>query len=262
MPRCDWSDLPAEVRARVQVCAGVVRNVEPAATGEHSDIASTLHTSRGRVFVKGARIDGPDARWLRREATINAHVRQYAPRLVWEIEAGGWLLLGFQHVQGRHADFSPGSADLVHLAKVLETCQSMPCPEPVNRRVERRWSNYTDDVSPMSGEAMLHTDINPGNLLVTDERVYVIDWGWASVGAAWVELALLVQWLIGAGHTPRQAEQWLSAFQSWNQADPAALDMFATANADRWRNLTTEDSPAWARRLAELTRQWANYRTA
>jgi hypothetical protein len=72
---------------------------------------------------------------------------------------------------------------------------------------------------------------------------------------------LLVQWLIGAGHSPQQAEAWLSQFPSWSAADPATLDLFAAANADRWRHITADDPPAWAVRLAESTQQWATYRT-
>ncbi len=258
----DWTELPEKARDVVESHTGSVREVKPAETGEHSDFAATLHTSAGRVFVKGSRaIEGPDFWSLRREAQINPHVAKYAPRLLWQVEAGGWLLLGFEHVDGRHADYSPGSPDLMHLARVVESFQTMPCPGMVTRRAERRWADFADDVTPMAGEAMVHMDLNPANLLITeDKRVYVIDWGWACKGAAWVELATLIQWLIGSGHSPREAEAWLSQFPSWRATDPTALDLFALANSDRWRKITADNPPAWAVSLAEWVQRWNIYR--
>ncbi len=263
MARGQWTDLPEQVRHAVQAHTGSVREVEPAQTGEHSDFAATLHVPAGRVFVKGSRvIEGPDFWSLCREAQINPHVVEFAPRLLWQVEAGGWLLLGFEHVDGRHADYSPGSPDLVHLARVVESFQAMACPEMVTRRVERRWADFADDVTPMAGVAMVHMDLNPANLLITqDKRVYVIDWGWTCKGAAWVELATLVQWLIGNGHSPQEAEDWLSQFPSWRAADPGALDLFARANCDRWRKLTADNPPAWAASLADWVQRWKTYRT-
>jgi hypothetical protein len=263
MARCDWSDLPADVREAVQEHTGVVSRAVPAKTGEHSDIAAALHTPSGRVFVKGARTctEGPDLWSLRREALINPHVTQYAPRLLWEVEAGGWLMLGFEYVEARHADYTPGSADLPVLAKIVDAFQSMPCPDVVTRRVETHWADFTDDVSPMAGTSMLHMDLNPANLLFTsDDRVYVIDWGFARRGAAWVELATLIQWLTINGHSPQQAEEWVGQFPAWRAVVPAVLDLFADANAARWRSLTADDPPSWAVTLAEHTQSWAEYR--
>jgi hypothetical protein len=72
---------------------------------------------------------------------------------------------------------------------------------------------------------------NPANLLITpDDRVHVIDWGFARRGAAWVELAKLMQWLIGS------------------------------ANAERWRELTDNGLPPWAEDIRTWVEQWAEYR--
>jgi Phosphotransferase enzyme family len=262
MGRSDWGNLPAEVRDAVERQAGTVLGSEPAPAGEHSDITATLHTSNGPVFVKGTRtdLDGHDLRSLRREVQIHPHVSQYTPRLLWTVEAGGWLIVGFQRIDSRHGDYSPGSPDLTHLEKVVEGLQSIPCPDIVTRCIENLWAEHID-TTLTAGDVLLHLDLNPANLLITDDRAYLIDWGWVARGQGWIELATLIQWLIGSGHSPQQAEAWVSRFPAWNTTDPATLDLFATANADRWQSLTADDPPAWAVRLAELTRQWADYRT-
>src|SRR5688500_9157250 len=128
MPRCAWSDLPTEVLRGVTVHTGAVRRVDPVLAGEHSDVTVTLDTERGRFFVKGMRTEPatPDLWSLRREGRINPYVTcAYAPRLLWQVEAGGWLVLGFEHVKARHADYTPGSPDLEVLAAIVRRFQTM-----------------------------------------------------------------------------------------------------------------------------------------
>ncbi|MBC6458438.1 phosphotransferase [Actinomadura sp. HBU206391] len=264
--RSDWTDLPPEVLGAIKAHTGPIHRVESSPTGNHADIAATVNAVSGRLFVKAARMmspdkDGPEVRSLRNEARINPHVTEFAPRLLWTAEAGGWLVLGFEHVDGRHADFSPGSPDLAILAKVLDALQATPCPDVVTMRVERRWESVADDVTPMAGEALLHTDVNATNLLITEDgHAYVVDWAFTSRGAAWVEMGLLIPWLLKAGHTPAEAARWVAQFPSWTAADPAAKDLFADAFAERWSRRRDVNAAAWVAEHAALTRQWADYR--
>lgn len=264
--RTDWSELPADLLIGMEAETGPVAAVEPAATGNHADIASTVHTADGRVFVKAARKaspdqDGPEVRSLRREAAINPHVSEFAPRLLWTVEAGGWLALGFEHVKGRRADFAPGSADLAFLMKVIHAIQATPCPDVVRMAVERRWQSIAQDVTPMSGGALLHTDLNEDNFIITpDGRPYVVDWAFAARGAPWVELALLIPWLILAGHSPGEADEWASHFVSWADAKPEHIDRLSLALAENWRINSETNKAAWVVRHAGLTRRWADHR--
>lgn len=59
----------------------------------------------------------------------------------------------------------------------------------------------------MDDEMLIHSDLNPANLIVTPHGLRIVDWAWATKAAPWVELALLVQWLIGSGHSAEQAEE-------------------------------------------------------
>ena len=64
----------------------------------------------------------------------------------------------------------------------------------------------------MDGGTLVHSDLNPTNLIITPHGLRIVDWAWATKAAAWVELALLVQWLIGSGHSAKQTEEWLAQF--------------------------------------------------
>ncbi|MDL4774452.1 phosphotransferase [Actinomadura xylanilytica] len=265
--RSTWTDLPTEVRDAVQAHTGEVTGIDPAPAGNHAEIAVTLHTTTARTFIKAARKlgdqDGAEVWSLRNEAAINPHVTVFAPRLLWQAEAGGWLALGFEHVDGRHADFTPGSPDLEILAKTLQSLQTTPCPDEVRMRVERRWAPVAEDVTPMAGNALLHTDLNSDNLLITpDGQARVVDWAFAARGAAWVELGVLTPWLLKAGHTPAGAADWISQFTSWTAADPAHIDLFSQAFAARWAQHAARLAPeAWVTLHADLTRRWAEHRT-
>ncbi|MEV0158377.1 hypothetical protein AB0H57_32515 [Micromonospora sp. NPDC050686] len=61
----------------------------------------------------------------------------------------------------------------------------------------------------MDGEILIHSDLNPANLIVTKHGLRIVDRAWATKAAPWVELTLLIQWLIGSGHSASQAEEWL-----------------------------------------------------
>ncbi|WP_245667625.1 phosphotransferase family protein [Actinomadura macra] len=140
----------------------------------------------------------------------------------------------------------------------------MPAPDAVVLQVEWRWQPVLDDVSAMAGGTLLHADLNPDNLLITaGGRVYVVDWAFTSRGAAWVELGLLIPWLLKAGHSPGQVAQWLGRFPSWAQTAPASIDRLAWAFAETWRRRSAADpATTWKSELAALGQQWADHRQA
>ncbi|WP_051712514.1 phosphotransferase [Spirillospora albida] len=265
MPSSD--PLPGDLRAAIEARTGQIVAVAPASAGNHADVTATLHTESGQVFVKAARklidADGPEVKSLRWEAAINSHVTEFAPRLLWKVEAGGWLALGFEHVTGRHADYTPGSPDLELLAKVVHTLQSTPCPDVLAaKRIERRWTKVAADVTPFAGDTLLHADLNPANLLITtDGAVRLVDWAFVARGAAFLEMALLVPWLLKAGHTPAEAERWVARFPAWAAVPPGSVDSFAHAFAEKWvSNLAAHGRAAWAVEHCAAARRWAEYR--
>lgn len=264
--RSGWTDLPEELRVEIEAKAGPISFIDPAPRGNHADIASTLHGPDGLTFLKGARKladrDGPEVMSLRREAAVNPYVSEFAPRLRFLAEAGEWVALGFEHVSGRRADFTPGSPDLAVLAETIEAIQATDCPDAVRMVVERRWQSAAEDVSALAGPALLHTDLNEDNLIITpDGRAYVVDWAFVSRGQAWVELGLLIPWLLKAGHSPRKADEWVSQFASWAEVEASHIDLFSKVFAEKWRTNGKTNSAAWVTEHATLTTQWADYRS-
>lgn len=82
--------------------------------------------------------------WMHRnEARINPHLPAPMPRMHWQIEADGWLMLGFEYVEGRHPDLSPDSPDLPVVAATLNAMAAAltPCPIPKVQAATVRWAD-------------------------------------------------------------------------------------------------------------------------
>ncbi|WP_214106320.1 phosphotransferase [Acrocarpospora catenulata] len=293
MTRPTWDDLPGQVRDAVTAEAGDVLKAESASQGLMPGTAIHLHVEGGgQVFLKAVADDNPAAPLYQREMWAGAVLPEAvpAPRMTWSARTGGWLVMLFEYIDGRGADLSPGSPDL---PLVLGTVAGMhriltPCPAaapfvadnvtallrkgahmlgpradmvPDQAMYERALDGF--DIEDLAGETLLHYDLHPGNLRMTDRGVYVIDWSFASRGAAWVDGVMLAPRLIEAGHTPEQAEGILSLLPGWQDAPARAV----TALAALWtlfRIYKAEFGPAEARehraRAATAGRAWVEYR--
>ncbi|NUT49572.1 MAG: phosphotransferase [Saccharothrix sp.] len=260
--------------------------MESSTGGRNSELAVTLSTGSGRVFCKGITTDSPSAGTHRNEITVSPFLpERLAPRVLWSIESGGWLLLGFEHVSGQHADLSPGSPDLPAVAEAVEDIsRASPPPASVARRpMAEQWARAMDaetklpppdGADPWSvanadllvtwaarapahldGPHLIHSDLNPTNFLVSD-RARVIDWAWWKTGAAWIDPAFLVIRLIAAGHDPDRAEKWARGFDGFAAAPADALTAFSASVIRLWeRRFPT--TPA-----TDAARTWARHRVA
>ncbi len=290
MPRYEWGELPAEVCAAIEAHTGSITTVVPASQGVTTAVAATLHLGDGRrVFVKGNPTGQSRAVWmLAQEERAASVVANIAPRLLWRIEAAGWLLLGFEHVEGRHADLSPGSSDLSRVAELLDEMARIPAPSlPVLSLAERWgrkpvWHEYTCD-SPadldawsaahlaelaawearapelVDGVTLAHTDLTAENFLL-GERVRVLDWGASARAAAWVDTAFMVMRLVSAGHGIEQAERWAATIPAWRQTSAEAVTAFAVTVAGIREHLLRAEPAGHRQRLARVAREWAKYR--
>jgi len=270
VPRIAWEHLPASVRHAVEALIGPVVSATTVGDGQNSAIATILQTRQGRVFVKGLRTDHRGVVTQQREAAINPHVRAVSPELRWRIEIAGWDLLCFHHVDGRGADYRPGSPDLPHLVAAMRRLAELPCPDLPSvyfRRAEQRWADAISDPAArevLAGNAILHTDYNPANILITsDGHAEIIDWAWPTKGAAWIDPACLIPRLIACGHSPASAEDVARECPAWEDADPAAIDLFASALTRLWSEIS-QDQPGeqWKRALAVSAQQWHEHRSA
>ncbi|KAB1118479.1 aminoglycoside phosphotransferase [Micromonospora aurantiaca] len=254
--RSDWTALPRSVITRITDQVGGAFEASPAPDGNHAQIASTVTGPSGPVFVKAACGEW-GVRSLRYELAVTQAVDRYPPALRWHFEADGWLVVGTEHLAGLHPDLSPGSPDLDLLTAALKDLQQTPAPGD-------RWFTPAGRLGfthpAMHGGTLVHSDLNPTNLIVTPHGLRIVDWAWATKAAAWVELALLVQWLIGGGHTADQAEDWLRQFPAWTVTSADVLNHFASTNAAKWATKARHNTERWVHDLAQWTGDWAIHR--
>lgn len=260
MPTDRLTDVPGDVLAAIAQISGPVLKTEPVGSGFNSEIAARIHTDSGTVFVKGLRADHPRVWTQQREADINPHVQGIAPRLLWRLQPAGWDLLGFEAVEGRHADYTPGSPDVAAVAATLRRLGGVPCPDLPLKTMPDRMASYSDTPGLFAGERLLHTDWNSTNVLIRDGAALLVDWAWASRGAGWIDPALWVIWLIAGGHTAAEAEAQASTLPAWNEAPGVAVDAFAAASARLWQEIAGADPDPWTQRMEAAAEAWARHR--
>ncbi|MER5354610.1 phosphotransferase [Kitasatospora sp. NPDC002551] len=261
-----WKHLPDALRIGIEGLTGAVTAAVPPAGGTVSDFAATLETAGGPVFCKAVREDNPKAWMHRLESVVNPVLPPgIAPRLLWKVEAGGWFALGFEHAPGKHADLSPGSADLPLVARTLEELAGALTPPPPLRAfsLADRWSGqdfwhdlgsrHRERLDPwtvarletlvlaeraapelIDGRTLVHTDLTGPNLLVDGETVRVVDWAFPAPGAAWADTAYMVVRLIGAGHSPERAERWAESVSLWRAAPDRSVTAFGAILTGLW----------------------------
>jgi hypothetical protein len=254
MSRIPFEQLPAGIRRAIADKTGAVHQAATAPGGMNSGIASVLETESGRVFVKGIPTDHPQVGAQRREAAIAPHLPASCPRLYWHLEFDGWSILGYEVVDGRHADYAPGSPDLPLVEAALTELQAVTAPADVEiKDAVDRWADYAPPGSLhyFEGNALLHTDFAPDNVLITGDRARLIDWAWPTRGAAWMDPGALLLQLMDAGHSVEEALTFASRFPSWRDAKAEALAAFSSATAALWQEIAEVDPAPWKLRMAE-----------
>ena len=266
--------------------------MEHATAGINAEFTATLTTATGNVFVKGVQVDGGNVSAHRTEARVNGYLpATLAPRMLWQVEAAGWLLLGFEHVVGRHADITPGSPDLPLIAAIVTEVQETltPCPPVEVGSFADQWERlgawrqlltevpadldswsrdllvYAADNEPAAvnvtrGDSLAHTDLQRLNLLVDGDRARLIDWAWARRAAPWVDAAFMVVRLISAGHSPVEAEAWAAQTPAWRAMPEDAGTSFAVEVLGVWEWLLHKRPMPHRAVLTDAARAWAKHR--
>lgn len=256
MPTDRLAEIPADVLALIETRTGPVVKYETVGGGLNSEIAARVHTADATIFVKGLRADHRRVWTQQREADINPTVTHLAPAVLWHVQESGWDLLGFEDIDGHHADYAPGSPDLPLVADAMAPLSSLRAPGIVMRSMPDRMKSHTDSPELFAGTTLLHTDWFPSNVLITGDRAVLVDWAWASRGAAWIDPALWVVWLIKSGHTPAQAEQWASRVPAWNTAPAASVTAFAKATVGVWEEIAENETADWVLDMLQAAHTW------
>lgn len=256
-----WDDLPPAVRDAIEAHAGPVSRAEVSGEGMNSSLRLVVDTPGGRVFLKGVGPGGPGAWKLNQAAELAPYVSEVSPPLLWRVRAEGWDILAWPALPGRPwADQTPGSPDLPKMLAVLRAVAEIPAPGFVTVTAADHWARYADDPAVFGGGALVHRDMNPCNFVVSDDRAWLVDWGWAVRGPAWLTAAEFVLSLVEAEWEPGAAERAVSVLPAWREADPRHVDVFARANVAMWDEVLAE-SPGWPRDWrAGKARAWADYR--
>ncbi len=217
--RLEWTHLPPHLRAEVERRLGSpVVDAVSRTSGFTPGMASVLTCADGsRHFVKAASTKAQQvfADAYREEARklrlLPADVP--APTLRWVHDADDWVVLGFEHVDGRaphrpwiEDDLAATSAMAVELARLLT-----PAPAGIGRVVDefaplpacwdrvdhpraaecRALADQYADV--VDGNTLVHTDIRDDNLILrSDGSVVLCDWNWPATGAAWLDSLFLL----------------------------------------------------------------------
>ncbi|GGX09473.1 phosphotransferase [Streptomyces chartreusis] len=263
MDRIEWHDLPAETRTAVERYTGPVDDARTAPHGVMSRLACTVDARTGRAFVKGTRHDDPQAWVYRHEAKVT-QLAPRAPRVLWEVDACGWQLYGYEYIEGRYPDLSPGSNDLAALVHTLTAVSRTPWPETLNKKpLHTRWAeSLPEDVaSGLRGRALAHTDMSPHNMLMRDaDELLLLDWALACPAPAWADTALTIPRLISAGHTPMQAEAIAWQIPAYRAAAPDTLTLFARTVHTAWEDWERTRPMPHRAALTAAARTWATHR--
>ena len=254
------------MRLAIEARTGRVHSARTVSAGLNSQLAVVLDTSTGWVFVKGLREDHPGVVRQGREAMINPYVHAVAPRLRWHHQAAGWDLLAFEYIEGaRHADYRPGSPDLPRVISAMYDLAAVNCPDLPVKQARQRWAAYVDreaDLDLLDGDALLHTDFNPLNILLGQDRLWIIDWAWPTRGAAFIDAASFLIRAMAAGHSASQAETLAARCPGWQQAPSTAIDVFALASSRLYDEIARQDPQPFKQCLASAADAWVRHRRA
>ncbi|MFI7602161.1 aminoglycoside phosphotransferase family protein [Actinoplanes sp. NPDC049681] len=292
--------LPATLLATLESRLGAptVHAVDQTGGFTHGLAARLTLADGRRVFAKAMPADDELAPAYRAEAWCAARLPAAVPasRLEFSLQADGWVVLVFADVEGRNPDLSePGelAAVLSAFERLAEVLTPNPLPEAPTCEAELRplvdvWRQYATDgppadldpwarrnldrlveleshwVAATAGDTLLHFDLRPDNMLLTAAgEVLTVDWACACVGAAWVDLLVLLGSVDGL-----DGEQIVRSHPVTRDVPAEAIDAFLCALAGLWaresRKPELPRSPYLRRfqaRNGELTLGWLAHRT-
>ncbi|WP_143832059.1 protein kinase [Nocardiopsis sp. CNR-923] len=174
-------------------------------------------------------------------------------------------MVGFDAIDARATDFTPGSEDLPVVIDTVNRACGVSLPAMLAKEWEEtRWDRFATDEerSLLKGDTLIHTDVHGRNLLIdTGGRGWLVDWEWPTAGAAVIVSGCLAVQLVSAGHSPASAQEWVARTLSWQEATPEACAGFARVNARMSRWFAEMRGENWLKAMAEAADRWCEHVT-
>lgn len=179
-----------------------------------------------------------------------------APKLIWSFDEGGpgWVVLVYEVVHGHNPvlPWRPRDVDLVieALNQLATSLTPSPIPagivgnmtesgimgtdywtrlalnppetlDPWARRHLDALGGLEEQIDVVAGDSLVHMDLRGDNLLLTEDRVVVVDWPHAKIGAAWVDAVSFAPSLAMQGGP--DPEELIARVDVAREADPEAV---------------------------------------
>ncbi|UQU67441.1 phosphotransferase [Couchioplanes caeruleus] len=270
--RPPWQTTPAELRHAVHCRAGEVVATRDVTGGMSPGPAAVLTLGDGgRVFVKAIckAVSAGSHGLYQQEADILRIIPATVPaaRLRGVVERRDWIALLLDAIAGQVAGPPWTTTTVIAAAGACAAMADVEAPTGVPAVVERLpdldgWTALARERTSLSdwesrhierlaaattgwrhwtsGPHLSHQDIRGDNIIIRagDGRAVLVDWGYASHGASWLDRALLAADVVAAGHEggPETARQ--QALELLTDQPPEAA-RFVIAQAGMWRRNST-----------------------
>ncbi len=223
--RLEWQFLPTNLRAYIErKCGSRVVSAASQNAGFTPGFASVLTCEDGtRHFVKAASVKAQAAfaasyrEEARKLATLPDGVA--APQLLWSLD-DDWVVLGLEYVEGHNPARPWSQADLESCLDAIAVHHDALTPPPPRMDLDTFADEFADlpgywdhvratqpdlphleDAADLaagfaevtSGDSVVHTDLRDDNFLIDAAgRVWMCDWNWPVVGAAWLDAVFML----------------------------------------------------------------------
>lgn len=195
-----------------------------------------------------------------------------APRLQAVVEQDGWIALVFDLLDGHNPTLPWRRNDLDRVITALQDQFAVLTPSPIDvaptsdtfavaingfgrlqalppasldawsrRHLDRLADLEAHAPDASRGETLLHLDLRADNIVLTSDRVYIVNWPWAAIGAWWVDILAMAPSITMQGGT--SPEDFLAAFPAASQVDPGAIDAVLAAIAGYFTQGALQPAP-------------------
>ncbi|MFJ5901295.1 aminoglycoside phosphotransferase family protein [Streptomyces sp. NPDC093064] len=277
--RIAWDAVPHDVAAGIERQLGAEVTEAVGQPGGFSEgFASMLTLADGRrVFVKAASSEHAPAvaDFHRREIAITRQLdTPWTPRLLDAYDDGTWVAGVYEEIQGRlpTQPWRPDELDRA-LATLVELTDALTPPpvdhallreprlggwqalaagggEPVERlRTMDPWAvDHLEDIAnletqaphALAGDTLQHGDLYPFNIMLNDERVFVVDWPHAWIGAPHCDAVTLLSSASLSGVDPQKLAERHPLTRA---ADKEQIDVTLAAHAGFLLRIATSVGP-------------------